>query len=382
MRILHLGKYYWPTSGGIEYAQKMMAEFGIHLGHSVSCLVSNAPNSLENRELKSENINGVDVKRMPTYRAILSTPITPGFLSEPIDASDILHIHLPHPLAEIRIFFALAFRQIESKKLFPYLHALPISQGILGKIWFHCITRWILDRSARILVSNANFPNAFPEVQRWKHKISIITFASTKILEESELSKLQKQRFQNKEVLSVGRLVPYKGFDLLIRAWKLARENSTFRDYKLNIVGSGPELDRLRKLISDLDLQDCVHIRSHIPDAERDQLLRNSSIFVAPSRTNAETFGISILEAMAFGLPVITTDIPTGVSILARGGDCGRQVKAGSIPELAEALIELGLDQEMQNRAGIANLHFAKENHSELAVQSEYEKVLGMARQT
>ena len=102
--------------------------------------------------------------------------------------------------------------------------------------------------------------------------------------------------------VSVGRLVPIKCFDCLIKAVSLMKQKIKFR---LLLVGDGPEYGNLDKLIIDLQLQEKIQLVGLKTPDEVSSLLCNSDCFVLSS--HRETFGIVLIEAMAKGLPVIST---------------------------------------------------------------------------
>ena len=131
--------------------------------------------------------------------------------------------------------------------------------------------------------------------------------------------------------ISVGRLVELKNFPALIDAFsQFARENS---DARLIIAGDGPEMPRLRAQIESLGLRDSIALTGWLDkDTLRSQLLA-ADAFVAPSRM--ETFGISLVEAAAFGLPCASTkvgiakDIISDESGVLLEGDSPEKILAG-----------------------------------------------------
>ena len=176
---------------------------------------------------------------------------------------------------------------------------------------------------------------------------------------------------KNKKIsmLIVGRLVSYKGHLVLLNA--LSKLGG---DWQLNIVGTGPEELIIRKTILDLGLTDKISMLGGISDADKSVLLHSCDIFIAPSITSQEGYGIVIAEAMAHGKPVVATDIPTAMQFLVRGGDCGAKVRAGSAEDLVIAIKTLIDDDERRKTIGENNREFW-ENNLTIDAYSESYKV-------
>jgi glycosyltransferase involved in cell wall biosynthesis len=138
-------------------------------------------------------------------------------------------------------------------------------------------------------------------------------------------------------VTVVGRLVPYKRVDVVVRA--VARVCETHPDVELVVVGQGPERVRLEALARQLGIGHRVHLRGFV-DRHDDVLgaIAESSVFVSASEI--EGFGIVVVEAMALGVPYAVTDIPAFREVTS-GGVGGRLFPAGDDAALAERLGEL-----------------------------------------
>jgi rhamnosyl/mannosyltransferase len=132
-------------------------------------------------------------------------------------------------------------------------------------------------------------------------------------------------------VIAVGRLVPYKGFDVLIEA--LTRLEAT-----AIIVGIGQQERRLRRLVERYGLTDRVFFTGTVSRERLRTLLRAARVFALPSLNTKETFGIAQLEAMAAGLPIVNTSVPSGPPSVARHGIEALTVSPGAPRELAEAI--------------------------------------------
>ena len=136
----------------------------------------------------------------------------------------------------------------------------------------------------------------------------------------------------SKSFLAVGRFShQHKGFDLLIEAFHLFSQKN--KEWTLDIVGEGVEEELYRSLIKKYDLESRVTIHpftNHIQD-----YYSNAQVYVLSSRW--EGFGLVLVEAMAHGLPVVSSDLPTSKEIM---GDFGLYFKNGDITDLAERLEE------------------------------------------
>jgi len=136
----------------------------------------------------------------------------------------------------------------------------------------------------------------------------------------------------SKRFLAVGRFSrQHKGFDLLINAFSLFAHNNS--EWGLDIVGEGPEEKLYRELIKEYKLEDRITIHpftNHIQD-----FYSKAQVYVLSSRW--EGFGLVLVEAMAHGLPVVSSDLPTSKEIL---GDFGLYFENGNIEDLAQRLEE------------------------------------------
>lgn len=151
----------------------------------------------------------------------------------------------------------------------------------------------------------------------------------------------------SRRFLAVGRFSPrHKGFDLLIKAFALfARRNA---DWQLDIVGEGPEEPLYRQLISDESLEGRIALH---PFTNRIQdYYSRAAVYVLSSRW--EGFGLVLVEAMAHGLPVVSSDLPTSLEIM---GDAGLYFANGDVEQLAQRLEEATLmDWPSRSRQALA----------------------------
>lgn len=140
---------------------------------------------------------------------------------------------------------------------------------------------------------------------------------------------------QTKRVISVGRLDYQKGYDYLIKAWKIIEQNHP--DWELDIFGDGPKRNELNQLIQDLKVK---HVFLRGTSTNLSDEYRSSSIYVMSSRY--EGLGLVLLEASSCGLPLISYDCPYGPSDIIEDGKNGILIeKVGDIEGLVGAINKL-----------------------------------------
>ena len=134
----------------------------------------------------------------------------------------------------------------------------------------------------------------------------------------------------SKKFLAVGRFSHrHKGFDLLIDAFHLFAQRD--REWTLDIVGEGPEEELYRKKIAEYGLERRVTLHPFTNNIQ--QFYSNAQVYVLSSRW--EGFGLVLVEAMAHGLPVVSSDLPTSKEIM---GEFGMYFENGNTGQLAEQL--------------------------------------------
>ena len=145
----------------------------------------------------------------------------------------------------------------------------------------------------------------------------------------------QVSMIRRKRVIAVGRYFDDKGYDLLLKAWSVVEKECT--DWELDIYGDGikPYYERIAETLN-VDRKRC-RLNDSISDVQKEYL--DSSFFVCTSRF--EGFGMSIIEAMTCGLPVVAFDCLWGPRSIIADGEDGLLVENGNIEKLAETMISL-----------------------------------------
>src|SRR5690606_4017656 len=112
------------------------------------------------------------------------------------------------------------------------------------------------------------------------------------------------------------------------------------------LIGGGYQREHYEELARKLGVADRAHFLGQLPDEEMIAHLHAADIFVLPSHMNSEAYGLSMVEAMASGLPAICCDLPTGVPWVNQHGVTGLVVPPADQRALAEAIAELLSDQQ------------------------------------
>ncbi len=157
-------------------------------------------------------------------------------------------------------------------------------------------------------------------------------------------------------LLTIGRLVPKKGFPVLLAACRHLRDQGL--DFRLSIAGDGPQHNQLLGLVQEYDLSQQVTLTGFVPHREVSPLLRQSDLFIMPciidKSGDRDGIPVVILEAMAHEVPVVATSV-SGIPEAVRPGETGWLTPPDDPLALAGAIMEaLGNPQESRRRAGLA----------------------------
>lgn len=167
---------------------------------------------------------------------------------------------------------------------------------------------------------------------------------------------------KEKIVLTVGRLVPIKGYDLLLSAWALVAPDAP--GWKLRIVGDGPEMQRLCAQARELGVEQSVEFTGATRNVE--EHYRNAALFCMSSRF--EGFPMVLLEALSFGLPVVSFDCETGPSEVLEGTG-GRLAEALNVNDLAINLLYFIKRPDMLSLASECSSRKANVYQSEIIIK-------------
>jgi len=344
-RVLHTYKIYRPeVDGGIPAV--------------ISVLAARAGRAVENEVLTARKRGwfrrwtdgATPVTAVSSLGDIASQPVAPTFplwmIARARDNDIVVH-HAPFPLADLAVaIFGVPKRVV----LIVYWHAEITGRAVLTRLLTPIFDR-ALSRADAIIVSDDVITENSPFLRRYAAKCVAIPYGldTTFWREIDEVGQNAAEQLRAKHprlIVALGRLVPYKGHDVLLRAM------AGIGDAHLIIVGEGPLREQLANLARDLKLTDRVTFAGRLPREEVRIVLHAANVFVMPSSGIAEAFGLAQVEAMAAGRPVVNTSLPTTVPKVARHGVEGLTVPPNDANALAVALQTLLDDHALAARLG------------------------------
>jgi glycosyltransferase involved in cell wall biosynthesis len=347
-RVTMINKYYSPPHlGGVETVVRTLSEGLVeHAGAAVHALVCN-----EGPRLLEEIVGGVRVTRLPRRLAVSSAPVAAGMpaaLREELrrpDRPDVLNFHAPYPWGELS--FLLAGVDAPSVVLY---HSDIVRQRRLLAAYAPFLERF-LDRVDLIVTSSPDMVKYSPFLAPRAGKCRVVPFglpavkltAAPGVRERA--AQLRAAHSGRPLVLFVGRLVYYKGADVLVRAMAGV-------DADLVLIGRGPLEDDLRALASTLGMGARTTFLPAQDDGELAAWYHAADVLCLPSVARSEAFGLVQIEAHAAGTPVVSTGLPTGVPFANRDGVTGLVVPPGEPVALTGALRRLLEDDALRARLG------------------------------
>ena len=305
MKVLQLGKFS-PIRGGVEKVEWSLTEGLSAQGVPCDMLCASFDGAKETQVIPMNEHGRVIV--VPTWLQAAGTMIAPkmiGWLRKHAAEYDIIHVHHPDPMA------ALALRLSGYKgRVILHWHSDILSQRFF-LFFYRPLQNWLIRRAERIVGTTPVYVRESPHLAHAQDKCTAVPIGIDPLQPDPERVSAIRQRFEDKKlILSIGRLIPYKGYPYLIEAMALLPD-----DYHLVIGGTGPLREQLEQLIQDKNLQERITLTGYIDDADLPAWFGACDCFVLTSTMKTEAFGIVQIEAMSCHKPVVATRIPhSGVS--------------------------------------------------------------------
>lgn len=268
---------------------------------------------------------------------------------------DIIHSHwiLPHGLPGMIAGYLLSIPHLCS------VHGTDVTITKTYPPLIH-IVRFIAHRCSYLSTNSRYTQSIIESISTNNPELKLIPMGVDPIEDLSNQSRGNPQGKKEEIILFVGRLIQWKGVHILISAMNKVKESNP--NVQLYIIGDGIYLNHLRELVSHLNLENNVFFLGRIPDGDLSNWYQKASVFVLPSimiDNQTEGLGVVLLEAMAFGLPVIGSNIG-GIPDIIENNVNGLLVPPGDPDALADAIIWiLGNPEQVEKfrNAGIERIN-------------------------
>lgn len=315
---------------------------------------------------KVDEVDGIKVTRVNCIAKVSSQSISLSlkkYLKREMKEfkPDKVLFHFPNPF--LAHYLLKQLKKYPECGLYVFWHLDITKQKVLGKL-FNGQTIRLLERAKEVVATSPNYAEYSKYLQKFKDKCRVIplcvssqrvTYGQT---EELAAQKIREQNEGKTILFAVGRHVPYKGMEYLIRASRLLDDN-----YRVFIGGKGDLTDSLKKLAAG---DDKVQFIGAVDDSTLKAYFLACDIYCFPSITRNEAYGLALAEAMSFGKPAVTFTIEgSGVNFVSLDGVTGTEVENGNVEKYAEAIKELAGDGALREKYGKAARERAEEVFSE-----------------
>lgn len=338
-RVLHVGKYFPPVHGGMEVFLHDLVHEQRRSGVDARVLVHGQPQPDDPEWLS----------RVPVQFELVYAPIAKGFRSELARLlgefrPDVLHLHMPNNA----VFWALTLGAARHVPWVVHWHSDVVVSKIRSLLpWAYQLYRpfehAMLEGASAVVATSEPYLRASEPLTPWHEKCAVVPLGLARMPVSSSESSGTRNAAPwtagQLRLLSVGRLVYYKGFETLIRAV------STLPDVELLIAGDGPLRPELARLIDQetpTGQRPRVRLLGRVSDEEKNQLLETCDAFCLASRERTEAFGMVLLEAMAFAKPCVVADLAgSGMPWVVQRAGSGISVPTEDIAAWRDAIRQL-----------------------------------------
>lgn len=313
-------------------------------------------------DFKVENIETTkEDKKLITFIKCLYITIN-KILNKEID---IAHIHMASKGSFYRKSLIVLICKIFKKPVIIHVH------GACFKEYYNDMNKlmrnycnYVFNKADKIIVLSEQWKKFFLQIVN-ENKISIV--ANFVFLPKNDKFKKKENNILN--ILFLGRLGERKGTYDLIKSTKLLKDN----DININLILAGDgNIEECKRLINENGLNDRVEITGWIEKSEKEKYLKNADIVVLPSYY--ESFGLSLIEAMSYKIPVIGT-WGGEVKEVIRNGIDGILINPGNIEEISEKIEILVNNKELRYKFSINGYERVVDKFSDITAIKKLEKI-------
>jgi glycosyltransferase involved in cell wall biosynthesis len=342
LRIVQTPVRFYPAYGGVEKYVLELSKQLVALGNYVTVVCADEPHA----ELCA--VQGVKAIRLPYVTKVANTNITPYLFRTLMSQNfDVIHTHIPTPWsADISALVSL----LKRKRLFVTYHNDLTGRGIGGlvtRFYNSTFLHLVLWRAKRIVITQPKYVERSRYLRLHKGKVIAIPVGVSLPL---TVSGVQRQADQVFFMSLLDKHHEYKGLNVLLEAMVKVKDRRP--GARLLVGGGGESIADYEQLANMFDISDSVEFLGYISDQELAELYSSSAVFVLPSVSKLEGFGIVALEALSYAVPVITTHFAGSSELIIRN-KAGLIVSPGDAVMLADAITTLLEDDDEAQAMGI-----------------------------
>lgn len=334
-----------PDVGGLENYAHWVARSLQSEGYRV-VVVSTHPG----RGITEDEVDGLPVIRLGAPLTLSNTPINPWWYVQlrrifRRHHVDVVNTHAPVPFLADVATYAAGRRPVVAT-----YHAGSMVKGVGGPIdgLLRGYERWVLPRVLRRATRLVGV-SPIALTNRTGRDVTISPGVDTSVFHPPA-----DDAVRDPHVLYAGRIETasrWKGLQVLVASWPAVLEQRP--DAVLEVVGDGDLVPEVKALAAELGVADSIRWHGSLSHAELAHVMRRVSVTCLPSLTESESFGMTLIEAMASGCPVVGSDVG-GIPHVVRSDVDGLVVPPGETAPLAEALASILEDDALARRLGRA----------------------------
>ncbi|MFJ5922051.1 glycosyltransferase family 4 protein [Kitasatospora sp. NPDC092948] len=360
--------YYPPKVGGVEHYAARVAR-AVADDPAFRAVVITSGTGLRTTVTEEE---GVQVVRLGTWLKLSNTPLSPLW---PLQlrrwlrrtGAQVVNAHAPVPgLGDLAVLSAgrrptvLTYHAGSMHKGEP---GSGLADRLIGSYERHVLPRVFARARTLVAVSPVSLAEGRP------HAVRI-----TPGVDPERFTPGAAPSTRPRTVLYVGRMdrsSAWKGVDVLLRAFAELPDGTASGPVRLRLVGGGDALPDHLALAAELGVADRVEATGELTGDRLVEAVRTAAAVVLPSRTEAESFGMALVEAMACGTPVVGSAVG-GIPYLVEDGVCGLLVPPGDPAALAVAVRRVLVDGALADRLGAEGRRRAERDYAWDALMSRY----------
>jgi len=341
MKILHFYKTTFPNShGGVEQVIHQVAYGCVSLKIDVDILSLSRVSKLSidssygyNSHFSRENFqiasNSFSFTVLSKFNILASQ-------------ADLIHYHFPWPFMDLIHFLAH-----HKKPTIVTYHSDIVSKGFLFEIYKPLMKIFLNDIDV-IVATSKNYAKTSNVLTKYKNKVKVVPIGINPqdyVKPTPIIFKKWKNKIRSNFFLFVGVMRTYKAVEVILNALK-------YESYPFVFVGDGPLLNNLKTLAKALNLKN-IYFVGEISDIDRNALYKLCYGVVSSSNLRSEAYGVSLVEGLMYGKPLVSTNIGTGTTFINKDKVTGIVIPPNNPKKLAEALRFLWSNPQIKKNYGI-----------------------------